>query len=250
MSKGRAKLAISHGLSVWALEVPQGFGDSPMHAHHAIQITVALTGELALADAAGVMAGKCLAVAADAPHRIEAEGMLGFVFVEPESQLGRALSARLFAGRDLAEIDEQAFLDTLRPLAGAFDGHSRESLLVIGEQALGNLVPLPPAETRDPRIDRIIDQATTCPDRSLAETAAAAGVHLSPERLRHLFVERTGLAFKTYMVWRRLMRALDVYSRGGSLTEAAHEAGFSDSAHFSRLFKRTFGLPATTLTRI
>jgi AraC family transcriptional regulator len=34
------------------------------------------------------------------------------------------------------------------------------------------------------------------------------------------------------------------------LTQAAHAAGFADSAHFSRVFRRTFGLPATTLTRI
>ncbi|HEX8669031.1 MAG TPA: hypothetical protein VF727_11750 [Allosphingosinicella sp.] len=40
--------------------------------------------------------------------------------------------------------------------------------------------------------------------------------------------------------------ALQAYAEGKSLTEAAHEAGFSDSAHFSR----TFGLPATTPTRI
>ncbi len=86
--------------------------------------------------------------------------------------------------------------------------------------------------------------------QSLDASAAAVGVHLSPSRLRHLFVEQTGLAFKTYMLWLRLVRALEVYSDGASLTEAAHAAGFSDSAHFSRIFKRTFGLPATTLTRL
>ena len=52
------------------------------------------------------------------------------------------------------------------------------------------------------------------------------------------------------MLWRRLIRALEVYAGGQSLTEAAHMAGFSDSAHFSRVFKRFFGLPATTLTRL
>jgi AraC-like DNA-binding protein len=46
------------------------------------------------------------------------------------------------------------------------------------------------------------------------------------------------------------MRALEIYSQGRNLTEAAHQAGFSDSPHFSRIFRRTFGLPATTLTRI
>ena len=34
---------------------------------------------------------------------------------------------------------------------------------------------------------------------------------------------------------------------GSSLTTAAHEAGFSDSAHLSRTFSRMFGLPAAAL---
>ena len=75
-------------------------------------------------------------------------------------------------------------------------------------------------------------------------------MYLSPSRLRHLFVEQTGLAFKTYLLWLRLVRALEIYAEGRSLTESAHAAGFSDSAHFSRIFKRTFGLPATTLRRL
>jgi AraC family transcriptional regulator len=79
---------------------------------------------------------------------------------------------------------------------------------------------------------------------------AAEGIYLSESRLRHLFVEQTGIPFKTYLLWLRLISALDHYARGNSLTQAAHAAGFSDSAHFSRTFRRTFGLPATTLTRI
>ena len=79
---------------------------------------------------------------------------------------------------------------------------------------------------------------------------ASEGVFLSPSRLRHLFVEQTGLAFKTYVLWLRLQRALRAYADGANLTEAAHAAGFADSAHFSRTFKRTFGLPATTLERL
>jgi AraC-like DNA-binding protein len=40
---------------------------------------------------------------------------------------------------------------------------------------------------------------------------------------------------------------VEIYAAGASLTEAAHEAGFADSAHFSRTFRRTFGLPAASL---
>jgi AraC family transcriptional regulator len=42
----------------------------------------------------------------------------------------------------------------------------------------------------------------------------------------------------------RIERAVQLYAGGRSLTEAAHQAGFADSAHFSRTFRRTFGLPA------
>ena len=42
LAKGRAKLAMSQGLSVWVLEAPDGFGDADFHAHHAIQITICL----------------------------------------------------------------------------------------------------------------------------------------------------------------------------------------------------------------
>jgi AraC-like DNA-binding protein len=76
---------------------------------------------------------------------------------------------------------------------------------------------------------------------------AAAAVHLSHSRARHLFVEHTGLPFKTYVLWLRLQRAVTLYASGSSLTEAAHQSGFADSAHLSRTFRRTFGLPAAAL---
>ena len=60
-------------------------------------------------------------------------------------------------------------------------------------------------------------------------------------------LEETGLPFRTYVLWRRLMKAVEIRAAGESLTEAAHQAGFSDSAHFSRTFLRMFGVPADTM---
>ena len=75
----------------------------------------------------------------------------------------------------------------------------------------------------------------------------AALVGLSPGRTRHLFVQQTGLPFRTYLLWLRLNRAVELYAGGASLTEAAHAAGFSDSAHLSRTFHRMFGIAAASL---
>jgi AraC-like DNA-binding protein len=43
------------------------------------------------------------------------------------------------------------------------------------------------------------------------------------------------------------MDALTQIVRGVSLTTAAHEAGFADSAHLSRTFKHMFGLTPSEL---
>jgi AraC-like DNA-binding protein len=247
LAKGQARLAIGQGVSAWLLDSPDGFGDAGFHSHHAIQLTICLDGELALSTSTQTLSGTALAVAADARHRFEARGLLAFIFVEPESAAGRTLSAKLFAGRDLAPLEQRGFLDEVDAFRTVGD---REDMLAIAARAVEQLAPVTFLRRPDERIQRIIDFAAAHLDRPLTLKTASAGVYLSDTRLRHLFVEQTGLAFRTYLVWLRLVRAVQLYAEGATLTEAAHAAGFADSAHFSRIFKRTFGLPATALTRI
>jgi AraC family transcriptional regulator len=81
----------------------------------------------------------------------------------------------------------------------------------------------------------------------LAEIADA--VFLSPDRFRHLFIEETGIRFRPYVLWLRIELALAAYAAGKSLTEASHAGGFADSAHFSRTFRRMFGIAPASLQR-
>ena len=62
-----------------------------------------------------------------------------------------------------------------------------------------------------------------------------------------VFVEETGLPFRRWILWRRLMRSVERMATGETLTSAALRAGFSDSAHFSRTFLRMFGVQASAL---
>jgi AraC-like DNA-binding protein len=93
----------------------------------------------------------------------------------------------------------------------------------------------------------MIDFARARLDEPLSLTRVARHVNLSPSRASHLFVEQVGLPLKTYILWLRLQKAVQRYSEGATLTDAAHGAGFADSAHLSRTFRRMFGLPATAL---
>ena len=117
----------------------------------------------------------------------------------------------------------------------------------LGQAIIARLAGKAVARGPDARIRRILDHAAAHLDEPLGLSNAAGLVGLSRHRLRHLFVEQTGLQLRTYLLWLRLTRGLQSYARGSSLTEAAHDAGFSDSAHFSRTFRRMFGTAAAAL---
>ena len=70
----------------------------------------------------------------------------------------------------------------------------------------------------------------------------AAEAALSPSRFAHVFRAETGMPVRPYLRWLRLALALRAASEGGSLTEAAHRAGFADAAHLSRTMRRHFGV--------
>lgn len=106
-------------------------------------------------------------------------------------------------------------------------------------------------EPRRPLDPRIVQAATTIdqligagPVR-LADAARESDLSLG--RFRHLFAAEIGMPFQRYVLWRRLLVAFDAIGRQRSATEAAHLAGFSDSAHFARTIKAMFGICASDL---
>ncbi|RXR25215.1 AraC family transcriptional regulator [Sphingobium fluviale] len=101
----------------------------------------------------------------------------------------------------------------------------------------------------DPRIERSLEEIDAADDLSvpLEQVARAAG--LSMGRFRHLFRAQIGMPLKSYLLWRKLQRAIESLASDNSLTRAAHIAGFADSAHLSRTFKRTFGLSPNDLNK-
>jgi AraC-like DNA-binding protein len=107
-----------------------------------------------------------------------------------------------------------------------------------------------PVRMIDPRILRVLVRLSTDIDLRLDAGQAAEIACLSESRFSHLFVAEVGLPFRTYLLWRRLMVAVNGVAAGSPLTNAAHDAGFADSAHFSRTFLRMFGVPASLLMMI
>jgi len=101
----------------------------------------------------------------------------------------------------------------------------------------------------DPRIAKVRAHVERHVAGKLALADAARAVHLSTGRLRHLFMQETGTTFRAYVVWQRLLHASATMMDGASWTEAAHAAGFADSAHLSRSFRRMFGVSPAMVVR-
>jgi AraC-like DNA-binding protein len=220
-----------------------------LHAHHAIQVTLSLGGHFRLDTPDYHVAGDAVAVAADAGHTFEAEGLIALLFVEPESRPGRAIAARLFIGKDLAIVPTEMFGDFPKRITDAFRTRNLtdETFVELGRNLISHLASDLRGDVPDLRVRKVMAWAGKQLEGAVSLAEAAPVVNLSPGRLRHLFVEQTGLPFKTYLLWLRLTRALQCFAAGKPLTDAAHEAGFSDSAHLSRTFRRMFGVTPASL---
>ncbi len=252
----RARIVMWEGASLWVVDATPVKGAEPrrtdFHEHHAIQLTIGLGGRFQLATADARAGGDAVAVAADASHAFEAEGLIALAFVEPESRMGRAVGKRLFNGADLAAIPTGLLGDLRERIAAAYRAPVRNdaTLVDLGRALVAALGAGEIAGEPDPRIRKVIAWAARQLDEPVGLSGAVAVSNLSASRLRHLFVEQTGLPFKTYLLWLRLTRAVEAFAAGAPLTQAAHDAGFADSAHLSRTFRRMFGIAPTALRMV
>lgn len=108
---------------------------------------------------------------------------------------------------------------------------------------------LPRRSLDDPRLERALAARDQHLAGKVSAQALAQAAHLSLSQLERLFAHQLGLPVRRLVLWRRLRIALHLALAGGTLTEAAHGAGFADSAHFSRTMKQLFGVTAAASLR-
>jgi AraC-like DNA-binding protein len=252
-TKAYGRMVFWEGASLWVLGTRPGEGPYPktkFHAHHAVQVTLSLRGWFTLENRDRQVGGDAAAVAPDTEHALAGEGMVAHLFVDPDGEPGRELQRSLFSGETIVSIPASRLAGLPARLRAGFESPHRsdQSLIDLGRGMLAKLAPGSERDERpEARVRRMSAWAAGRLDTPVSLADAAAHVGLSTGRARHLFVEETGLPFRTYLLWRRLMRAAEIFSAGSSLTDAAHNAGFSDSSHLSRTFRRMFGIAADSL---
>lgn len=197
-------------------------------------------------------------VAPNATHHMETTAAPA-VFLWTEAA---DLAARLAPeyGVEIGRIRPEKLAALVPELRTAVDLQETGRLDCAAADALFRLVietvarPAEVGETRpplDPRVQRALEtireRSTTRLEDPIGRLAAEA--HLSQSRFRHLFRMQVGLSVQRYLLWQRLLAALEAAAHGASLSEAAHEAGFADSAHMSRTFRDSFGLTPSEILK-
>ena len=224
-----------------------------VHAHHALQICIPLSGTIRLRPGKGApwrsYAGAM--IPSNQPHESDvAVPRLASLWLEPRGTAGSSMMLGGKASRIVPIAPSQ--LEQIVP--GLIDcwerGADAQQAATILEEVvriLGRGRRSVPAI--DPRMARVLEVLAATPDRRLPLAEIAASVSLSPSRVAHLFSETVGIPPRRYLLWLRLRDAVCELTAGASITDAAHAAGFADAPHLDRTFRRMLGFTPSAALR-
>jgi AraC family transcriptional regulator len=223
----------------------------PSHAHHAIQVVIALDGCVAIASSDGAWhEARGIVVRPDAEHSFDCNGAVGvMVFVDPESSEGAWLATSLRQDITIVPAPRlSAIVPELRTFAEQPDESPDIGALI--RRCIQGLRPgLAPARRLDSRVTTVLDAIRASDELRMSLEQAADKACLSSTRFAHLFRDQVGLPFSRYMLWRKLTRAMVAVASEGTIAAAAHAADFADAAHLTRTFYQMVGMAPSVLMR-
>ncbi|MGE0023391.1 MAG: helix-turn-helix domain-containing protein [Hyphomicrobium sp.] len=225
-------------------------GRNALHAHSVPVYVAGLNGPIRFRVAGGAWRHlKSAVIPAGVAYEFDAAGdPLAVLYLEPSEAGVEALVPLLGAADETsgALVGAEGPPSVLREVYEACDGARwvgaaiDDVLGFSGARAWGAI---------DPRIARAIASLASGREEAAKVADAAREVGLSASRFQHLFVDEVGVPFRRFRLWQRLRAAIGAIAAGSRFTDAAHDAGFFDQAHFARAFRATFGAPATPSLR-
>ncbi len=235
-----------NGLALYLGEVR----DASEHSHHALQIAVGLNRTFRLSLDGAWESHRMIVISPDRPHRFDGTGdVQAVLLLDPESKTAQRIIREHCHDGGVGAISPEPFERII--------GEFREALPYSSEycdmKSLCDefLYGLSGADYRcrplDPRVERALAFMKVLRESKAPLSDVADAVGLSESRLAHLFTEQIGIPVRRYLLWLRLIQAIEQILDNVSFTTAAHSAGFSDSAHLSRTFRRMFGITLSAL---
>ena len=227
------------------------FDNNQKHKHYAIQLAVPLTNPIKIAfNQVELLTEQPVLIKSNVEHTLSSKHDHLLILFNPIASTGHFWNNLI--QDSFAEIDlhptkkfKQLALNRLKAkvTATAFQKLLNEEIKVY------DCFCKDFTHATDPRIDAVINYLNQHFQQVISLEEISNFCNLSPSRFLHLFKEKTGLTYRRAQLWIRLMHALPLLGEH-NFTQIAHQAGFSDSAHFSRTFKENFGFSPRDLLKI
>lgn len=184
---------------------------------------------------------RCALVPAGTPHALDlAGGIHGKLFVERHGPAWSFLRSRYpYADGAVTSFDDAETVTCFRRVHE--ENPTPTELAGYLHRLLGSDSPAPEVRC-DARVQLAIDLICREPDRNFSQAELASRVGLSPSRFLHLFRQHTGVPYRRFRNWKRMVAAVQSLHAADNMTRAALDAGFADATHFSHSFRHTFGV--------
>ncbi len=219
------------------------------HRHHALQITINLEpNEFTLRQGDSEFTTQGIVIYPNAPHHVvSSDEWRAVLLFDAQTPYSQQIKRRLMAGASVYSLDADD-LNFCRTLLHDF--RARAQSIETADNAISAIIdrlvgPIhtPPTHNREtnPRIAKALSLIHHAQGKALTLSQLAEHVCLSESRLSHIFKAEIGIPIQRYLLWYKVVQTAFNIGRGMTLTDAAEEAGFADSAHFSRTFRAMFG---------
>jgi AraC-like DNA-binding protein len=202
-----------------------------VHKHHALEIIVSADSPIKIKGNNGIeISSKAVLVMPNESHQTTTKGQGTFIFIEPESALAMKVINAFGLDSSLKSIENQIPENLINKLSSGIISDTMFESSTLSSQL-------------DVRIKNVIEFIRlNIISNEISLDILAEVACLSTSRLVHLFKEQIGIPLRPFILWCRMRVAVDAVLSGMTLTQAAHQAGFSDTSHLSRTFMEMFGV--------
>ncbi len=216
------------------------------HSHYAVSILISLDHPFRIQNLKGdILECESIIISPNFYHTLYAENVSLIVLqFDPKSADYQSLKKAL-GNQKFKVFSRDTFTSHLKNLSALLTGNlDCATAQKLYYQILNCISPLEPKQFKfDVRVQTALTMIQEILPNSIRVQDLSKKIGISEDRFMHWFKEQFGLPLRQYLLWRRLHLAARLLQTGTNLTDASHAAGFSDQSHFSKTFRKMFGVP-------
>jgi len=211
-----------------------------VHCHHALQVVL----NPFCITVNGNKYGKNIIINSGVSHYIEPQKECVSFLISPETIIGRYFCQQI-GQNEILNLDD-AYNDIFNDLKTEDSVEDKlDSIIDRLTRYINTLTPI------DGRIQTALDNILSTCGTEVSIPQLSNQSYLSQSRFTHLFKEEVGLSVNRYIIWVKLICAAEyILKNNAQISEGAYKYDFSDDAHFSRTFKKTFGINLKKIIQI